>query len=241
MSYISMKTILHKANERGEAEHGWLSSRFSFSFAEWFNPNRMGFGALRVLNDDTIQPSSGFGMHPHRDMEIITIVTSGSVTHKDSEGNEGVVSAGEVQVMSAGTGVVHSEYNESEHEELTLFQIWILPNKENAPVSYSQKNFDFMNVTPGALPLVAPYGEQKKDELLINQDAWVTYVYSDETPYEYRIKKEGNGVYIFVIEGSCQVSNITLLARDALGVSETEKVTLSGFAKLLLIDVPLIS
>ena len=139
-----MNTVLHRANERGKSELDWLSSRFSFSFAEWYNPERMGFGSLRVINDDTIAPSSGFNMHAHRDMEIITIVMEGAVTHKDSEGNKGVVMAGDVQVMSAGTGIVHSEYNDSADETLKLFQIWITPNRQGVPFQYAQKHFNFM-------------------------------------------------------------------------------------------------
>jgi quercetin 2,3-dioxygenase len=235
-----VSTVLHRASERGVAEHGWLSSRFSFSFAEWYSPHRLGFGALRVINDDTIAPSSGFGMHPHRDMEIITIVTAGAVTHKDSEGNERVVAAGDVQVMSAGTGVLHSEYNNSSTEPLKLFQIWITPNKQNAPVQYAQKSFNFLEVSDGALPLVAPFGKGRAGELMINQDAWITYVDTKTKPLDYRLKQEGNGLYIFVIEGNCTVAGTKLSARDALGVSDTPSVSLSGEARALLIEVPMV-
>lgn len=234
-----MNTALHPAHERGVSEHGWLSSRFSFSFADWYNPERMGFGALRVINDDVITPDSGFGMHPHRDMEIITIVMNGAVTHKDSEGNEGVVSAGEVQAMSAGTGVLHSEYNTSPNEELKLFQIWIVPNKVGAPVQYAQKDFDFINATKTELPLVAPFGKAENEELMINQDAWITRVRVSDESFEYHIKKEGNGAYIFVVSGSCSVPGNNLSERDAIGLWNTESLSLSGNATLLIIDVPM--
>jgi len=200
----------------------------------------MGFGALRVINDDTIAPSSGFGMHAHRDMEIITIVTEGAVTHKDSAGNEGVVAAGDVQVMSAGTGVLHSEYNNSPSEPLKLLQIWIMPNKQNAPIHYAQKSFDFLETADNELPLVAPFGRASGEELMINQDAWITCVDQKASPFDYDLKQAGNGVYIFVIEGNCIVAGATLSARDALGVSDTPSVSISGEARLLLIEVPMV-
>lgn len=234
-----MRIQLHKAEERGKSEHGWLSSRFSFSFAEWFNPERMGFGVLRVINDDVIKPQSGFGMHPHKDMEIITIVMEGAVTHKDSEGNEGTVSAGEVQVMSAGSGVVHSEYNNSPDEVLKLFQIWILPDKTNAPVRYDQKNFDFLKSEESSIPLVAPIGNTENGELYINQNAWITYANTKDGQFEYKIKDTQNGAYIFVIKGNCKVDEYELKERDALGITETNSVTLTGDAQFLIIDVPL--
>jgi quercetin 2,3-dioxygenase len=201
----------------------------------------MGFGALRVINDDTIAPSSGFGMHPHRDMEIITIVTEGAVTHKDSAGNEGVVTAGDVQVMSAGTGVLHSEYNNSPTEPLKLFQIWITPNKQNAPVQYAQKSFNFFEASDSQLPLVAPFGKGRDGGLMINQDAWITYVEAKTKPLDYSLKQEGNGVYVFVIEGHCTVAENRLSARDAIGVSDTPSISLSGEGKALLIEVPMVA
>ncbi len=223
------------------AEHGWLSSRFSFSFADWYNPDHMGFGALRVINDDTIAPSSGFGMHPHRDMEIITIVTEGAVTHKDSEGNEGVVAAGDVQVMSAGAGVLHSEYNNSPTESLKLFQIWITPNKQNAPVQYAQKSFHLLQAADRELSLVAPFEKGRVGELMINQDAWITYVDAKTKPLDYHVKQEGDGVYVFVIEGNLTVAGTRLSARDALGVSDTPSVSISGQGRALLIEVPMVA
>lgn len=199
----------------------------------------MGFGALRVINDDVIAPSSGFGMHPHRDMEIITIVNEGAVTHQDSEGNKGEVAAGEVQVMSAGTGVLHSEHNTSGDETLKLFQIWIFPEKNNVPVRYAQKNFDFKNTKEAVLPLVAPIGAADHGELTINQRAWITQVLINGEPFEYTVKGEGNGAYILVVEGTISVDGETLKDRDAIGVSETESVRIEGEGTILIIDVPM--
>lgn len=235
-----MKTILHKSSDRGTAEHGWLSSRFSFSFADWYEPSRMGFGALRVINDDVIKPKSGFGMHPHRNMEIITIVTGGVVTHKDSAGNVGQVPTGSVQVMSAGTGVTHSEYNDSEDTPLTLFQIWILPQKLGVDVAYGEKAFDFENAPPGETPLVAPEGAILKNELAINQNAWITYGRVDSAhPLAYKVRQSGNGVYVLVVSGEVEIAGEQLTARDALGISDTDSITIFGNGRLLLIDVPM--
>lgn len=233
---MAMKTVLHKANTRGEGEYDWLSTRYSFSFADWFEPSRMGFGALRVLNDDRIAPANGFGTHSHQDMEIITIVMKGTVTHKDSMGNIGTVPAGDVQVMSAGTGVAHSEYNDSTEEPLELFQIWIEPKDYELKPRYSQASFDFNNLTSGSIQLVG------KDALMINQDAGISFAAVEKgQSLSYSIM-EGNGLYVFVIEGEVTVADSDLKARDALGVSEVGSVTIASPSKgkLLLIEVPLI-
>lgn len=230
-----MNTILHKAEERGKGDYGWLKTSYSFSFADWYDPARMGFGALRVINDDTIAPAKGFGTHSHRDMEIVTIVLRGTVTHKDSMGNIGTVPAGDVQVMSAGTGVAHSEYNESATEPLELFQIWIEPSSRGIPPRYEQKSFDFINVEAGMTLLVG------EGALGINQDARISYAVLDKKhPLSYVIKN-GNGVYVFVIDGRPTVSGNQLSRRDALGVSDTDAVDITSedTAKMLLIDVPM--
>ncbi len=234
-----MNTVIHRAHERGVSELGWLSSRFSFSFADWYNPERMGFGALRVINDDTIAPNSGFGRHPHRDMEIITMVMSGTVTHEDSEGNRGSVSSGEVQVLSAGVGVFHSEYNNSPTEELKLFQIWISPNITGATVHYAQKNFDYIHAVETELPLVTPFGKATNGELMINQNAWITRVRLTDESFEYHLKQKENGAYIFVVTGNCSVAGNALSEKDAIGVWDTTVVVVSGEAVLLIIDVPM--
>lgn len=229
-----MQTILHKAEERGKADYGWLSTRYSFSFANWYDPNRMGFGALRVINDDRIAPKSGFPMHSHRDMEIITIVFKGEVTHKDSLGNTGKVSAGDVQVMSAGSGVTHSEFNERD-EALELFQIWIEPKEYGIEPRYEERHFDFLDKSVRSVQLVG------KDALFINQDAGISYVVIDKDNAASYDIVQGNGVYILVIEGSATVGGIELHARDALGITETDSISfLTGsLAKLLIIEVPI--
>ncbi|MDO8624157.1 MAG: pirin family protein [bacterium] len=233
-----MKIILHKAKDRGSGEHGWLSTRYSFSFASWYEPSRMGFGALRVINDDTIAPENGFGEHGHRDMEIVTIVTQGAVTHADSMGNHAEVKASEVQVMSAGTGVVHAERNGSPDTPLTLFQIWIEPKKLGIAPHYAQKAFDFAK--PGETLLVSPDGEG--GSLPMNQVAYISQVNLVENElFVYKIRKEGNGLYVFVIEGTVNIENYGLEDRDALGITEASEVKIASTtsARLLLFEVPL--
>ena len=228
-----MYTTLHKAEARGRGEHGWLSTRYSFSFADWYEPTRMGFGALRVLNDDTLAPNSGFPMHSHRDMEIITVVTTGTLTHEDSMGNKGTVHAGDVQVMSAGTGVVHSEYNASHTEPLALFQIWIVTDAKGHAPRYDQQSFS--SVRNELQILVAPQGP-----LSVHQDA---RIYRGEYDAGEKITHElrgGRGAYLFVIEGSLAVGEETLGPRDALGISEAGEFVsdMREKSSFLLIDVP---
>ncbi|MEY3783845.1 MAG: hypothetical protein RLZZ230_167 [Candidatus Parcubacteria bacterium] len=214
-----MKTVIHRGNERGVGSHGWLESRFSFSFANWYEPTKMGFGELRVINDDTIMPNSGFGMHPHDNMEIITIVTEGTVTHADSMGTDMQVTKGEIQVMSAGTGVIHSEYNTSSDEVLKLYQIWILPRAENITPSYSQKDFSAAQKQNELTLLVSPDG--RDESLIINQDAYVYRgTFNKAETLSYNIKHAGNGVYLFIIKGEVSIDDKSLQASDAIGISE---------------------
>jgi redox-sensitive bicupin YhaK (pirin superfamily) len=221
-----MKTVIHKNTDRGKGDHGWLSTRFSFSFANWYEPTRMGFGNLRVLNDDTIMPDSGFGMHPHSNMEIVSIVTEGEVTHVDSMNNDAKVTAGEIQVMTAGTGITHSEYNKSTEEVLKLFQIWILPKKEGLTPSYSQKDFRQAQKPNELTLLVSPTGED--DSLTINQDAYIHRgVFDQETTLPYAIKHADNGVYLFIVKGSVLIGDETLQKGDAIGISETTTFDIS--------------
>jgi redox-sensitive bicupin YhaK (pirin superfamily) len=230
-----MKTVIHKANMRGVGEYEWLSTRYSFSFADWFEPTRMGFGALRVINDDVIAPANGFGTHMHQDMEIITIVMKGAVTHTDSLGNMGRVSEGEVQVMSAGTGVAHSEYNDSSSEPLELFQLWIEPKEYGIASRYEQKHFNFNAIGPGSVQLVG------KDSLHINQDAGISFAVADlHTPLLYEIT-EGNGLYAFVVDGEAVIAETHLNGRDAIGITEESSITITTPTKgrLLLIEVPM--
>ena len=234
-----MKTVIHRAEERGGGEHGWLSTRYSFSFADWYEPTRMGFGTLRVINDDTIAPASGFPMHAHQDMEIITLVLRGTVTHKDSLGNVGTVPAGDVQVMSAGTGIVHSEYNASATEPLALFQIWIEPNKNGVRPRYAQKSFADAKKSNFQL-LVSPTGA--KESLGIHQDAYICLARVDrDHPLNFELQDKRHGVYLFVIGGSIDVAGETLGARDAMGITETDKVRIESpkSAELLIIEVPM--
>lgn len=220
-------------------EHGWLHTRYSFSFADWHNPLLMGFGKLRVLNDDIIDARHGFGAHSHRNMEIITIVTEGAVAHKDSMGNDFSVPAGDVQVMSAGTGVTHSESNDSD-SRLALFQIWIEPREMNITPSYAQKQFG-LGASKNTLELLAaPNGGE--GALPINQDAYVLSGYFDEgNTFEYKLHAPHHGVYVFVVEGVITVADEQLSARDAIGVwGETSfMVTCTKPSKVLLFEVPL--
>lgn len=235
-----MEKVLHRASERGRGEYGWLSTRYSFSFADWYDPNRMGFGALRVINDDRIAPANGFGAHRHQDMEIITIVTNGAVTHEDSLGNVGTVSKGEVQTMSAGTGVIHGERNASPDEELSLFQIWIASDRKGAPPRYAQKAFGLTDTAPGLTLLVAPNSEN--GALPIYQDAYIYKgVVENAQPLTYTLKNPEHGLYVFVMEGSVAIGGEALQSRDALGIADVSDVTLTTTesAQVLLIEVPL--
>lgn len=235
-----MKHILHTADSRGHAEHGWLNTYHSFSFADYHNPERINFGNLRVLNDDTIAGGNGFGMHPHRDMEIITIPLSGMLTHKDTMGNMGMVTAGEVQVMSAGTGVTHSEFNYSPLP-VSLLQIWIFPNTWGAEPRYEQKKFDVTKRQDAWQLLVSP--EVREESTWIHQDAFLSIVdLSAGREISYELHKEGNGVYFFVTEGEAAINEHNLLARDALGLWEIdEQVSVKASKKttLLAIEVPM--
>lgn len=229
-----MQTLLHRAEDRGQADHGWLNTRYSFSFADWYDHTRMGFGALRVINDDVIAPASGFGEHGHRDMEIVTIVFEGTLTHKDSMGNLGVVEKGDVQIMSAGTGVLHSEYNASVSVPLKLFQIWIEPHTKGTSPRYGQKAFGTYPI--GITTMVSP-----ERELSIQQNARIAIgVVSPEESITYSLSK-GQGLYALVIEGKAAVAGVAANTRDAVGVSETASVTIkaSAPATLLLIEVPM--
>ncbi len=234
-----MQKVFHRAVDRGVAEHGWLKSRYSFSFADWFRPDRLGFGALRVLNDDRIAPNSGFPTHSHANMEIITVVTRGAVTHEDSLGNRAVIPAGDVQIMSAGIGVVHSEFNRSKDETLKLFQIWITPRANGIVPTYAQASF--VQRAPNTFQLlISPTGEG--DSLPIHQEAFVWRgSFDKDTETHYRPRRTGNGVYLFVISGGATVDGETLEVRDAVGLWETNEVEISfeENTDALLFDVPL--
>lgn len=235
-----MKTVLHRAEERGVAELGWLHSRFSFSFAEYHNRERMGFGALRVINDDIIEPGGGFGMHPHRDMEIITIVTGGALEHRDSEGNHGIVMAGQTQYMSAGSGVEHSEFNPSRDERAELFQIWIHPHTKGLLPRYEQRDCNADRINRWAL-LVSLDG--RKGSIAIRQDASIkiAHLYLGHTLVSDPIQP-GHGRLLLVIEGEVHACGHTLRRRDELQIfgEEAFEITTEKDARLLLFDVPMI-
>ena len=226
--------IYHPAKSRGYAHHGWLESFHTFSFADYYDPNRMAFGALRVLNDDRIAAKSGFGTHPHRDMEIVTIPLKGELRHKDSMGHSEILKKGEVQAMSAGTGILHSEKNESS-EPLELLQIWVLPEKEGIKPRYEQKAFAPEDRRQKFQTVVSPEGEG----LWINQQAYFSLADMEKIALDYKIRRPGNGAYLFVISGSVQVAGKTLGERDGLGLEENFTVKTDGKAEVLVIDIPL--
>jgi redox-sensitive bicupin YhaK (pirin superfamily) len=235
-----MKTVYHAAETRGHAQHGWLTANHSFSFAQYYNPQRMNFGALRVLNDDTIAPGMGFGTHPHDNMEIITIPLEGDLEHKDSMGNIGHIHEGEIQVMSAGTGVYHSEYNKNKDKAINLLQLWVMPKYQNVTPRYDQKSVKELKKNNALYQVLSPFPED--EGMWIHQDAWFHIgAFDQETSTAYTIKKDGNGVYVFVIEGSITVADQLLKKRDALGVWETKKFDLSAKAhsKVLVVEVPM--
>lgn len=235
-----MKTILHKAATRGHADHGWLDTYHTFSFASYFNPERVHFGALRVLNDDKVAPSEGFGMHPHQNMEVISIPLKGYLRHGDSIENSSVITPGTIQVMSTGTGIYHSEYNDSATEPLEFLQIWVFPKKENTKPKYD--NFDIRHaVKRNELSLiVSPDGNAPASIL---QDAWFSIGKLDKgVKKTYDMHREDTGVYVFVIEGQANVSGTVLSRRDGMGIYDTNSVAIETLedSEILLIEVPMV-
>jgi len=240
-----MDFVLHTSDSRGYANHGWLEARHSFSFAGWYDAKKVHFGALRVLNDDIIAPGKGFGEHPHNNMEIITIPLHGALEHKDSMGNHGVIRAGEVQVMSAGSGVFHSEFNASTSEPISLFQIWIFPNKTDVSPRYDQINYKMDQSRSQLLTLVCPENKaQESGQTWIHQEAWISMgniIKNDNL--NIKTKTKGNGFYIIVIEGIMNINNSRLNKRDAIGIwnSEQVKLSTSSSCSFLLIEVPMLT
>jgi redox-sensitive bicupin YhaK (pirin superfamily) len=235
------KITLHKANTRGHADHGWLNAFHTFSFSDYSDPSRVHFGALRVLNDDSIAPAMGFGRHPHNNMEIITIPFEGAVAHKDSMGHEEVVKVGEVQVMSAGTGIQHSEYNASKTDYLRLLQIWLFPKEGNVTPRYGQASFKKEDRVNKLQQILSP--GPVDDGLWIHQDAWFHLGSLDKGfSTDYQIKRPGNGVYAFVISGDVTINGTSLNKRDGLGIEDTDvlHITADSDAELLLMEVPMI-
>ncbi len=237
----NMKTVVYRADTRGVADHGWLKSHHTFSFASYHNPERMGFGLLRVINDDRVAPGMGFGTHPHRDMEIVSIPLSGALEHKDSQGNETVIRNGEVQLMSAGTGVTHSEYNHSKEEEVNFLQIWVLPEKLGISPRYDQKSFDIEKRRNQFQTVVSPL-DKSEEGVKINQQAYFALADLDgDKSVEYPLRENGHGAYIFVLEGEVEVGGTVLQRRDALSLEDTNKFSVSAKkeSKVLVIEVPM--
>ncbi|MCO5272482.1 MAG: pirin family protein [Cyclobacteriaceae bacterium] len=235
-----MKTILHKSNSRGHANHGWLDTHHTFSFAQYHDAERMHFGALRVLNDDVVEGGMGFGRHPHENMEIISIPLSGSLEHKDSMGNTGIIRKNDVQVMSAGTGVQHSEYNKDKGQKASFLQIWIFPKERDIMPRYGQQTFDPSKRVNQFQQIVGPMGNTTG--VGINQEAWL-HLASFESGHrgEYAVKQKGNGTYVFVMEGEVAIQQQDLNKRDGLGIWEADGFSILAKSKseILLIEVPM--
>ena len=235
-----MKTIYHAADSRGDANHGWLKSKHTFSFANYHNPERMGFGALRVINDDFVIGGQGFGKHSHRDMEIISIPLSGKLGHGDNIGNNGIIETGEIQVMSAGTGITHSEMNGDDTEAVKFLQIWVIPNKMNVEPRYQQVRMDDILKPNEFNQVLSPNADDAG--VWIHQDAWFSMGDFDKgVTHTYQLKDPNNGVYVFVISGKVVVNGNTLDTRDGLGVWDTKNFTMDVIddAKVLLMEVPM--
>ena len=234
-----MNIDIHRADSRGVAEHGWLHSRHTFSFANYYDQKRMGFGKLRVINDDIVEPGAGFGTHSHDNMEIISIPLSGSLQHQDSMGNQHTINTGEIQIMSAGTGLTHSEFNGSDTEKVNFFQIWVLPKFRNIVPRYDQITLDPEKLHNKFVVVVSP--DKQAETVLINQDAWLSRGDFDANQMiEYKIKRQGNGIYLLVIEGRVAIEEEILNRRDAIAITDSNNIniTVNEKSKILVIDVP---
>ena len=234
------KLIIHRSNTRGHANHGWLDSYHTFSFAQYYNPERMHFGVLRVLNDDIVAGGMGFGTHPHDNMEIISIPLKGDLMHKDNMGNTQIISEGDVQILSAGSGITHSEYNKNQNDKVNFLQIWIYPNKKNVTPRYDQYSFKKEDRKNKLQQVISP---SKDDEgIWIHQDAWFHLGNFDNgVTTEYQLKKKGNGVYIFLLEGSIVIEDNVLQKRDGIGIWETDAIKINATAnsEFLIMEIPM--
>jgi redox-sensitive bicupin YhaK (pirin superfamily) len=236
----TMNTVIHKAETRGNANHGWLNSNHTFSFANYHNPERMNFGVLRVLNDDQVQAGQGFGVHPHNNMEIISIPLEGDLEHKDSMGNVAVIKEGDVQVLSAGTGITHSEYNKNKNKEVKFLQIWVFPKEKNVTPRYDQISIRDIEKVNKFYQVLSP--DKDNQGVWINQDAWFNIgKFTKGTSDRYKIQKPGNGVYAFVLEGEVEINGENLTLKDGMGIWDTENIDViaNKDARVLLMEVPM--
>ncbi len=239
-SEVMANMILHKADSRGNADHGWLKSRHTFSFANYYNPERMHFGVLRVLNDDTVEAGMGFGTHPHDNMEIISIPLEGDLEHKDSMGNVAVIKNGDIQVMSAGTGIMHSEYNKNKDSRVKFLQIWVFPNKRNVTPRYDQITLNLEDRKNKLQQILSPNPDDAG--VWIHQNAWFHLAdFEKGHEHSYAIKGNGNGVYAFILKGDVTINGQILNERDGLGIWDTQKIDIKADsnASFLLMEVPM--
>jgi redox-sensitive bicupin YhaK (pirin superfamily) len=237
----TMNTVLHKAETRGHANHGWLNSYHTFSFANYYNPERMNFGVLRVLNDDTVEGGEGFGTHPHDNMEIISIPLEGDLQHKDSMGNVAVIKEGDVQVMSAGTGIYHSEYNKNDDRQVKFLQIWVFPNKKDVKPRYDQVSLKDIGKKNEFYRILSPNPDDSG--VWIYQDAWFHLgEFNAGISTSYKINKAGNGVYAFVLEGDVEINGQKLSKRDGFGIWDIASLDFKSISesKVLLMEVPMV-
>jgi len=236
-----MQTVLHTADSRGDANHGWLHSKHSFSFANYYNPEKIHFGVLRVLNDDFVAAGMGFGLHPHDNMEIISIPLEGDLAHQDSMGNQTIIKHGDIQVMSAGTGVKHSEMNHNKDKPVKFLQIWVIPNKKDVTPRYDQITLDPANRINTLQQILSPNPEDAG--VWIHQDAWFHIGKFDlDFTTNYNVKKAGNGMYAFVLYGSFELAGQILNERDALGITDFDQFELKALTKdaeILLMEIPM--
>ena len=236
----TMNTVLHKANTRGSADHGWLKVNHTFSFANYHNPERMHFGVLRVLNDDSIAGGKGFNTHPHDNMEIITIPLQGDLEHKDNMGNGTVIKSGDVQVMSAGTGITHSEFNASQEFDVKVLQIWLFPNKKNVTPRYDQQAIRDLEVQNEFSQILSP--NETDQGVWIHQNAWFSVgAFSEKKSTVYTLNSVNNGVYAFIIEGEATIEGQKLEKRDGFGIWDTASlsITVEKASRILLMEIPM--
>ena len=235
-----MKKLIHKADTRGYFDFGWLKTNHTFSFGNYYDPEQVNFGMLRVLNDDIVSPAQGFGTHPHNDMEIVSIPLKGGLAHKDNTGSEGVIFPNEIQVMSAGTGILHSEFNSSKDEEINFLQLWIFPDRKGHKPRYNQKSFNTEERKNKLQLIVSP--DKSNDNLWLNQDTYLSLTDLEKgKSLKYKIHTIGNGVYIFLIEGKIILVDEVISKRDGIGIWETNEILLKADdnSKVLIIEVPM--